>query len=146
MVALDLSGIRLKLQQDADRTNVFDPVRRKWVALTPEEHIRQLLLGFLTDTMHYPLSLMAVERMIMVGNRSKRFDIVIYDRNHTPWMLVECKSPDVPVTDKTLEQLLSYHSSIPCPHWLLTNGHQTFCADASDTGDIKWLRSVPEYV
>lgn len=76
---------------------------------------------------------------------AKRFDLVVYDRAHKPWMLVECKAPEVPVTEVTLRQLLQYQQTIQCNYWLLTNGHQTFCANACDPMQIAWLQDLPAY-
>jgi hypothetical protein len=103
------------------------------------------MIHYLTSVMQYPSSLLAVEKMIRVGNVNKRFDIVVYSRDHEPWMLVECKAPEVPVSEKTLQQLLNYQRTMQCNYWLLTNGRQTFCADACDAQNIKWLTSLPAY-
>ena len=145
MISADFSNIALKLQQANGKTSVFDPVRKKWVLLTPEEHVRQYILGYMITVLHYPLALISVEKKIVLGNMPKRFDIVVYCRDHKPWMLVECKAPEVPVTEKTLQQLLNYQNLIQSRYWLLTNGHQIFCADAADHTDIKWLLSLPVY-
>ena len=146
MISLDLTNIQLRLRPDGDKTTVFDPIRKKWLVLTPEEHLRQHILQYMISVMQYPASLMSVEKNIKVGNLNKRFDIVVYDRDHKPWLLVECKAPDVPVSEKTLQQLLSYQGVVQCSYWLLTNGHQTFCADARDMENIKWLSSLPQYL
>ena len=146
MIALDFTNIHLKLRHDGDKVSVFDPIRKKWLILTPEEHVRQHIIHYLTDAMHYPASLMAVEKNIKVGTRNKRYDIVVYNRDHQPWMLVECKAPEVPVSEKTLQQLLSYQGVVQCSYWLLTNGHQSFCADARDMENISWLGSLPQYL
>lgn len=145
MISLDFSKVNLRLKQENSKTLVFDPVRRKWLVLTPEEHVRQYMLYYLTGTMAYPPALVAVERKILTGKMAKRFDIVVYDRNHRPWMLIECKAPEIPVTDKTLHQLLQYQQSIQCPYWVLTNGHQTFCANATDISNIIWTDTLPVY-
>ena len=145
MIHTDFSTIQLKLRQTDGKTSVFDPIRKIWLVLTPEEHVRQYMIHYLTATMQYPASLLAVEKTIKVGNVNKRFDIVVYNRDHTPWMLVECKAPEVPVSEKTLQQLLNYQRTMQCNYWLLTNGHQTFCADARDVQNIKWLTSLPAY-
>jgi len=145
MIQIDFATIPLKLRQATGRTSVFDPIRKKWLVLTPEEHVRQLILQYLANTMQYPSALLAVEKAIKVGNVTKRFDIVVYSRDHKPWMLVECKAPEVPISEKTLQQLLNYQRTMQCNYWLLTNGHQTFCADACDVQDIKWLTSLPAY-
>jgi hypothetical protein len=70
----------------------------------------------------------------------------VYNRTtHQPWLLAECKAPEVPITDETLQQLLRYHSQLQCRYWMMSNGHQHFCADASDQEAIKWLESLPAY-
>ncbi len=145
MISIDFSNIQLKLQQVEGKTNVFDPVRKKWIVLTPEEHVRQYIMQHLIDTMQYPASLIAVEKTIHVGDMNKRFDIVVYSREHKPWMLVECKEPQLAISEKTLYQLLNYQRTMQCNYWLLTNGHQTFCADACDVTNIKWMNSLPAY-
>ncbi len=145
MISLDYSNISLKLKQDEGKTKVWDPIRKKWLVLTPEEHVRQYMVAFMIATINYPAAMLSVEKLVRVGALNKRFDIVVYNRDHKPWLLVECKAPEVPVTEKTLHQLLSYQQTIQCDYWLLTNGHQTFCADATKANDIKWLASLPAY-
>ena len=146
MLSPDFSNIQLKLRQDKEgKTSVFDPIRKRWIILTPEEHVRQYLIGYLTGAMQYPAAMIAVEKTIKLGSLSKRFDLVIYDREHKPWMLVECKEPEVPVTEQTLHQLLNYQRTMQCNYWLLSNGHQTYCADACDVSAIKWMNALPAY-
>lgn len=146
MITLDLEGISLKLKAENNQTLVFDPIRKKWLVLTPEEHVRQYILAYMTDKLQYPTGLMAVEKRITVGKLQKRFDIIVYNREHKPWMLVECKAPEVPISAQTLHQLLSYQQTTQCEYWVLTNGHQTFCADACDVNNIQWLDSLPSYL
>jgi hypothetical protein len=145
MFTPDFTGIDLKLRQEEGKTYVFDPVRKKWLILTPEEHVRQYVIQYLIGPLKYPAALLAVEKMIEVGNLKKRFDAVVYSREHKPWMLVECKAPEVAITEKTLHQLLAYQRTVQCNYWLLTNGHEAFCADACDIENIRWLNSLPLY-
>ncbi len=145
MIQLELSGITLPLRKREEKTEIFDPVRKKWLILTPEEHVRQYVLHYLMERLGYPAPLIAVEKNIRYGKSYKRFDIVVYNRSHCPWMLIECKEPGVAVNGETLFQLLTYHSSLSCKYWLLTNGHQSFCADASDIRKIRWMDSLPAY-
>jgi hypothetical protein len=142
---IDFSNIQLQLKNEQGRIYVFDPIRKKWLVLTPEEHIRQYMVYHLTSKLDYPKSLIAVEKKITVAGLNRRFDIVVYDRNHTPWMLIECKAPEVPITESTLHQLLSYHNAMQCSYWVLTNGHQAFCADATQQNNIKWIDDLPPY-
>jgi hypothetical protein len=145
MIMLDFSNITLRLRKVENKTQVFDPIRKKWLVLTPEEHVRQYLLQYLIETLNYPTGLIAVEKKILVGTMAKRFDVVVYDRNHQPWLLAECKAPDIMITETTLHQLLQYQRTTQCRYWLLTNGHQTYCADACNLKQIKWLGHLPAY-
>jgi hypothetical protein len=145
MLNLDFSGIELQLKSKDGKTLVFDPVRKAWFILTPEEHIRQHILLYLINVQHYPKGMIALEKTIKVGNMNKRFDIVVYNRDHQPWMLIECKAPEVEITEVTLHQLLNYQRTIQCRFWMLTNGHQSFCADANDIKNIRWLQILPSY-
>ena len=145
MIDLDFSPIHLKIKKEKEKTFVFDKVRIRWLVLTPEEHVRQYILQYLIEILHYPASLIAVEKKIIVGKVDKRFDIVVFNRNHQPWMLVECKEPEVMVSGATLFQLLNYNRGIPCKYWMLTNGHQTFCANAENSASIRWLNQLPAY-
>lgn len=145
MIVIDPTGLELKIKNEDGKPLVFDPVRKSWLVLTPEEHVRQIVLLHLTERMQYPRALIAVEKKITVGKMAKRFDVVVYDRNHEPWMLVECKEPAVAVSQQTLFQLLNYHRAVPCRYWLLTNGHQTFCANARNPQQIQWMSELPAY-
>jgi hypothetical protein len=145
MVSIDFTGIPIRRKQEDGKTLVFDPVRKRWLILTPEEFVRQSLLQYLLKVMHYPTSLIAIERKIMVGKVAKRYDLVVFGQDHKPWMLVECKEPEVVLTESALYQLLNYHRTLGCPYWVLTNGHQTFCADASSPEQIIWRTDLPGY-
>jgi hypothetical protein len=145
MISIDLSGIELKLKREEAKTYAFDQIRKIWVILTPEEHVRQYFLHHLMAGMEYPAGLIAVEKKIMVGKVAKRFDIVVFNRSHEPWMLIECKEPDVIISETTLFQLLTYHRAVPCKYWVLTNGHQTYCADANNLNNVKWMEGLPLY-
>ena len=104
---------------------VFDSVRRKWVRLTPEEWVRQNVLEWMTGIKAYPASLIAVEKEVRLGPLTKKFDILVYDNSHNPWLMVECKSMDVPVTEKVLMQVLRYRMSVPAGVLVVTNGIET---------------------
>lgn len=145
MINLDISDIQLQLRADEGKTHVFDPVRKRWLILTPEEHVRQYVIQIMSKKLKYPSSMLSVEKQIEVNGMPKRFDIVVYNRQYKPWMLVECKSPEVMISQDTLRQLLNYQNHTQCRYWLLTNGHQTFCADAENISEIKWLSSLPSY-
>ena len=100
MIKLDFSGIALRLKHEEQKTYVFDSIRKKWVVLTPEEHVRQYMVQYILDRLEYPRGLVAIEKKIFVGKVTRRFDIAIYDNNHKPWMLIECPT-DIRLTAQT---------------------------------------------
>jgi hypothetical protein len=146
MLRIDLlNGLSLNIKKENDQRMVWDIVRKKWYVLSPEEYVRQALVHFLIHKMDYPIGLISIEKQLKLGSLSKRYDLVVYDRNQNPWMLVECKAPEVAIDEKTLHQLLQYHSQIPCPYWLLSNGRHTYCANAKDIQAIFWTKELPVY-
>lgn len=144
-MGFDITDLTLQLKKEDGKTFVFDPVRKKWLVLTPEEHVRQYLLQYFIHKINYPASLIAVEKQIMSGSVVKRFDIVVYNRTHQPWLLVECKAPEVSITQATLHQLLNYQRALQCRYWVVSNGHSLYCADAADINNIKWSEDLPTY-
>lgn len=101
---------------------IFDPFRKKWIVLTPEEWVRQNFLQYLVQTLHYPASLIAVEKETRLGELKKRFDILVYDKAHSPWLMVECKATDVELNEPVLQQVLRYNISLPVTYLVITNG------------------------
>ena len=145
MLNLDLINVTVKTSLIKGKPFIFDPIRKKNFSLTPEELVRQKLLTYLITILNYPQSFIAVEKQINFGTLAKRFDIVIYNRDFKPWMLVECKAPDVELSEKTLYQLLNYNHSLQCKYWLITNGQNSYCADATNTTSISWLQGLPGF-
>ncbi len=139
-----LENLQLNIKTEENIRKVWDIVRKKWIVLTPEEYVRQALLHYFTNNMQYPVGLIAVEKQVMYGSLIKRYDIVVHNRQQQPWLLVECKAPEIAISHSTVQQLLQYHSQIPCPYWLLSNGIESHCARVQGE-NIEWLRHLPEY-
>ena len=108
-------------------SDVFDPVRRRRVRLTPEEAVRQQTIMELHELCGYPLELMQVEAAITLNGLTKRCDIVVYDHNVRPWMIVECKKESIPLTQKVVDQACRYNLVLQVPYLLLTNGRERIC-------------------
>lgn len=140
-----LEQLSLRYRTVQGITEVFDSIRKKWLVLTPEEHVRQAWVQYLTRHMGYPPALIALEKQILAGPVLKRFDIVVYSRQHRPWMLAELKAPEIAIGQQTLFQLLQYQQTVQSRYWLISNGIHSFCADAADTSEIQWLKALPEY-
>ncbi|MBU3714236.1 MAG: type I restriction enzyme HsdR N-terminal domain-containing protein [Ferruginibacter sp.] len=101
---------------------VFCLIRRKWMVLTPEEWVRQNFLLYLIEVLGYPKKLIAVEKQIKLAAVNKRFDIVVFDQNALPQIIVECKQMNEPISESSIEQVLRYNSKISAPIILITNG------------------------
>ena len=107
------------------KEQIFCEWRHRWVRLTPEEWVRQQLLHSLVEQFGYPAPLIAVEIAISVGEAKKRCDAVVYDRAMQPLVLIECKAETVPLTQRTLDQAITYNRKLNVPYLLLCNGVQT---------------------
>ena len=116
-------GTEIQVRESEGRREVFDPVRRRWVALTPEEWVRQNILLRLHCEGGYPLEVMQVEGSITVNGMTRRCDIVVYDDGQ-PWMIVECKKSEIPITQKVCDQACRYNTVLRVPYLMLTNGRQ----------------------
>lgn len=118
---------------------VFDPVRRRWVALTPEEWVRQCTLQRLHDEGGYPMEVMQVEGAITLNGMTRRCDIVVY-QDGQPWMIVECKKSEIPLTQKVCDQACRYNTVLRVPFLLLTNGKQDVIVEVDF--EKEWLRQL----
>jgi len=111
----------LKLRNQSGSEQVFDPIRKKWVAFTEEEKVRQFFILQLINELKIPASLISVERKITVNGLTKRYDIVVY-KDTKPWMVVECKAPEIPLTQEVLDQAGRYNQTLNAEIIGVTNG------------------------
>lgn len=118
-----------RTKKEGDQQFIFDIVRKKFVALTPEEWVRQHWIHYLIEEAKYPRSLIAVEMNITVNQLSKRCDIVVYDRGGKPFLIVECKSPDVKISQKVFDQIARYNLTLQVKYLIVSNGKQHFGCD-----------------
>lgn len=122
MIKISYPDHPFKIRNEKGSDMIFDELRRAWLLLTPEEWVRQNFVQYLVQVMQYPPTLVALEKKIMVGEMSKRFDLLVYDRDHRPWMMVECKAMTVPLKEDVLHQVLRYHIAVPVHYLVITNG------------------------
>jgi hypothetical protein len=127
LIILNLPQYPHKIRTDGQSKQIFDGLRRKYVALTPEEWVRQHFIQYLIIEKKYPASYMSVEKSLKVNTLQKRTDIVIHDKTGKPWMIVECKSPDVEISEETFYQAGRYNLKLKVTFLVLTNGLQHFC-------------------
>lgn len=130
---------------DDGKTKVFDPIRKIYCTLTPEEEVRQKTLYYLVEIKKYPAGLIAVEYSIKVNNLPKRCDIVVFNKSGLPEIIVECKAETVPITQKVLDQAIRYYSGLNVNYILLTNGKTMFCYHIDiENKKIEAMREMPE--
>ena len=122
MIKIEYPPYQPKIKEENGRELIFDEFRKRWIVLTPEEWVRQNFLQYLTQTKKYPASLIAVEKEIKLGELKMRFDVVVYDRDSKPWMIVECKEMNVALDKSVLDQVLRYNISLNVPYLVITNG------------------------
>ena len=124
MRKLNFPGYRFRTKSIENQRHIFDPIRKKFVVLQPEEWVRQHVLQYLIDTHHYPISLLAVEKKIRVAQMDKRFDVVVFKPDGRIFMLIECKAPDIPLDQEVFDQAARYNLSVDAEWLMLTNGLQ----------------------
>ncbi len=140
MIRIEFPNKGMKMRKEND---VFDEIRKKWVELTEEEWVRQNILQYL-ESKGYPSKLIAVEKEIRLGELKKRCDIVVYDRNTNPWMIIECKKMKTQLNATVLDQALRYHLSIPCPYIFITNGRHCYGFQKLN-GELVEINDFPSY-
>lgn len=133
-----------KTELREDKIFVFDPLRKKYVLLTPEEEVRQKVLYLLVEQLHVPAGRLAVEYSVKVNGLDKRCDAVVFGHEGQPLMIVECKAQSVKLTDKVLDQAVRYHSALQPLFLLLFNGETCYCFRVK-AGNLQALDHLPEY-
>lgn len=124
---LNFPAYNFRMRKEKGQVKIFDPVRKKYVALTPEEWVRQHLIYYLNIDKGYPLGLMMVEKEFKYNNLSKRADIVVCDRTGSPLLMAECKSADVEITQSVFDQAMRYNLTMDVKIVVLSNGINHFC-------------------
>lgn len=135
-----------RIKQQDDKTYVFDIIRRKHIVLTPEEWVRQHLVHFMIDQLHYPKALISVEDGLKVNKMQKRSDIVVYNRQGKVFMIVECKSYKIKLTQNAMDQLSAYNQNYRADHLAITNGKDLFlCKMDYEQQASQFITEFPEF-
>ena len=136
----------LKLKTVEEKTHIFDVVRKKYLLLTPEEWVRQNFINYLNKEKNYPLGLMGVEQMVKYNSLKTRADIVLYNTEGKANIIVECKSPEVKITQDAFNQIAKYNSQLKVKYLIVTNGMKHYCCKMDyETNEITFLEEIPVY-
>ena len=140
MQSLNFPPYDIETRHDADREWVFDPIRKQWVVLLPEEWVRQHVLVFLMQDRQVPAGLIAVEKGFSYQGKPYRADIIVHDRQGKAALMIECKAPDVAISQAAFDQVATYNQVIRARYLYVTNGLLHFCSK------IDWSRQTYEFI
>lgn len=143
---LNLPPAELKFSRGDGVLKIFDILRKKYVAATPEEYVRQRFVHWLTGSLHYPASLMANEIGIELNGTKKRCDTVVFGTDGKPFMIVEYKSPDVVVSQKVFDQIVRYNMVLQARYLIVSNGIRHYCCTIDyRNSTYHFIPSIPDY-
>jgi predicted type IV restriction endonuclease len=146
VIQLNLPGIEFKSRTVANQLQIFDPVRRKYVALTPEEWVRQHFVHFLVKHRNVPMSHITVEKSIRVSYLAKRADIIVYKGGMKPVLAVECKAPSVEINEEVFYQVLRYNMALRVDYLIVTNGlRHIYCKVNYEHQKAIFIEDLPFY-
>jgi hypothetical protein len=146
MVKLDLPGFDYQISKAEGKIWIFDVIRKKRVVLTPEEWVRQHIVHFFMNQLSYPKSLIKIESGLKYNQLQKRSDVVVYDRAGRPWLLMECKAPELKLNQSTVMQAAVYNNDIKAKYIAISNGMQHVCYEVKqNVSETELLKSFPGY-
>lgn len=135
----------LKVKRDNGKRLIFDPIRKKWLVLQPEEMVRQLAIHYLVVEKGCSLARINIEKGLKVNSLNKRFDLLVYSRDLKPFLLVECKAPQAPVNQDAFRQVSWYNMPLKVRYLLVTNGIESYCCALDyERKSYEFLNAVPD--
>lgn len=146
MQELNLPKINCNIRKNEGNLEIFDVIRKKYIVLTPEEWVRQHLIHYLITELNYPRSLFRVESGLKYNKLAKRSDIVIYNSDAKPHLLVECKAPSVKIDQKSINQAAIYNTSLNAKYMVISNGMTHYCCVYNEQSEqFEFIKSIPAY-
>jgi len=146
MVVLNLPNAKLRIKSKENKQFIFDIIRKKYVVLTPEEWVRQHAVHYLINQKKYPKSIIAVEKQLTINTLKKRFDVLVFNIQGNPEIIIECKAPKVKITQDTFDQIARYNLNLNAQFLMVTNGlNHYFCKMDEENEKYIFLEELPEY-
>ncbi|MCA6423128.1 MAG: type I restriction enzyme HsdR N-terminal domain-containing protein [Flavobacterium sp.] len=144
MQQLNFPSYNFRFKNSENKVSIFDDIRKKFIILTPEEWVRQHTVQFLLKEKNYPKSYLNVEKLIKLNDINKRYDIVVFKPNGELFLLIECKSPDVKITQETFDQIARYNLKLNAQFLMVTNGlNHYFCQMDFEKETYIFLEELP---
>mgnify|MGYP003425801148 FL=1 len=146
MQKLNFPTYSFRFKNSENKVSIFDEIRKKFILLTPEEWVRQHVVQFLLQDKKYPKSYINVEKLIKINDLSKRYDVVVFQPNGDIFLLIECKAPEVPISQQTFDQIARYNLVLKAKYLMVTNGlNHYFCQMDFENEKYVFLKELPEY-
>jgi len=146
MLALNFPSYSFRVKNSQNRQYIFDPIRKKFVLLHPEEWVRQHLLRYLIQDRGYPIASINVEKQLMVNQMKKRYDLVSYLQDGSIFLLAECKAPQVSIDQATFDQIARYNLQLKARYLLVTNGMDHHCCELDHYNEkYSFLSEIPDF-
>ena len=146
MWQLNLPAYNFRIIKKNEKPFIFDDLRKKFVALTPEEWVRQHFIRFLIEVKHYPASLIAIEKQLVINSLKKRCDAVVYSRNAEPLMIIEFKATTVSIAQQTFDQAAVYNSKLKVDYFIISNGLKHYCCRLDkNVLQYNFLDDIPDF-
>jgi hypothetical protein len=146
MFKLNLPEYNFNFRANNSKQQIFDIVRKKYVALTPEEWVRQNFISWLIQELKYPASHIAIEKELLLNEMKKRFDAVVFNKDNKPAMLIECKAPEVKISQKTFDQAARYNMVLKLKYLVITNGLEHYCCEIDFLENkYSFMEIIPNY-
>ena len=143
---LNLPQYSFRTSEKQGKKLIFDGFRRRWVAFSPEEWVRQNFARYLTEVKHFPASLVAIERSLRINQRDFRTDIVLFSKSGMPLVVVECKAPAVKITQHVFDQIARYNLDLRVSYLIVTNGLMHYCCKfEQEQLSYTFLPEIPDY-
>ncbi len=146
MQPLNFPSYSFRFKNSENKVSIFDEVRKKFIQLTPEEWVRQHTIQYVLQEKQYPKSYLNVEKLIKINDLHKRYDLIVFQPDGTIFLLVECKAPEVKITQDTFDQIARYNLALKARYLMVTNGlNHYFCQMDFEKEAYIFLKELPEF-
>jgi type I site-specific restriction endonuclease len=146
MQELNFPSYSFRFKNSENKVSIFDEIRKKFIVLTPEEWVRQNVVRFLLQEKKYPKSLINVEKALKINDLTKRYDVVVFNNDGSIFVLIECKAPEIKISQTTFDQIARYNLILKAQFLMLTNGlNHYFCKMDFENEKYDFIENLPNY-
>jgi type I site-specific restriction endonuclease len=146
MQQLNFPTYSFRFKNSENKVSIFDEIRKKFILLTPEEWVRVHVVRFLIEEKKYPKSYINVEKVVKINGMNKRYDIVVFNKDGSIFLLIECKAPEVSINQKTFDQIARYNKMLNANYLMVTNGlNHYFCEMDFEKEHYHFLKELPDF-